>query len=80
MKKHIEFSLVPYKNEFFDNSIRKRARNRVKQFYRKFYLRPSYIFRKGVKHLKAPAELATNFYKMISYQIGSSQKSRNDYV
>lgn len=80
MKEQVNFSLMPYKNEFIDKNTHNVSQKRVKQFYKRFYLRPSFILTKGLYHLKKPIELMVNFYKMLLYQFSTPSKSRNDYL
>jgi len=60
LRDHVAFSILPYKNEFKNaREINQTFARRKKEFYRRFYLRPSYM-------LPMSAKLVTNFRETFS--------------
>lgn len=79
LKDEVEFSLFPYKNEWYGAERREIVRKREKEFYRRFYFRGGYVgktFRKFISH---PTEYIGNVFKLSSYLIKPAKEKRADY-
>jgi len=56
LKEEIDFSLFPYKNIFKNSHKNGELTAWEKRFYRKFYVRPAYIFKKALLFFSKPKE------------------------
>lgn len=82
LKDQVNFSILPYKNEFIDHEVQENAYKFQRYFFRKFYFNPNVIVNivnnKLVKNVKT---VASNFYSFISYIFTSSKEERRkDYI
>jgi len=50
-KEHVDFSLVPYRNEFLDEGFNRQSVLYRKKFYRDFYFSVDYLFNAPIKNL-----------------------------
>ena len=80
MEKEVDFSLFPYKNEWRDEALRTRNKLREKEFYRRFYYRPRFIFKHALKAVRHPLEYLQNFTKLGSFVLGGRKSKRADYI
>ncbi len=80
MKDKIDFSLMPYKNEYKDPEMRERYHKWEKEFYWKFYFRPKYIARSIWRALKRPVETVSNAAKLLSFIVLPQKSKRKDFI
>ncbi len=81
LKEEINFSALPYKNEWKNPELKKIAEFREKEFYRLFYLRPRYVTKSAGKALRKPVEFVKNSLKLAGYIYGSSAlEKRTDFI
>ncbi len=67
LKMDLNFSILPYKNEFIDSSLAENFTRRKKIFYKKFYLRPNYILINFKSLIMNFRELYNYTSSMINY-------------
>jgi radical SAM superfamily enzyme YgiQ (UPF0313 family) len=82
MEQLLDFSVLPYQNRFKDEKLTLKAMRYQKHFFRKFYLRPSFV--KSLSrlimhnHLKEVMRTSASF---ISYLLlGHNDLKRKDYI
>lgn len=80
MKDQIDFNLMPYKNAYKDPAMTERYHQWEKEFYRRFYLRPSYIFKSALRVLKKPVETLSSGMKLLSFIIFPQRANRKDFI
>lgn len=82
LKDEIDFSLLPYKNQFADASLVQRANQFEKKFYRQFYFRPKFIINALKKYATSFAsEVYANFRSLTSYMFSDRTKEkRKDFI
>jgi anaerobic magnesium-protoporphyrin IX monomethyl ester cyclase len=78
VKEKINFSLLPYKNEWKDPTIKERNKQREKEFYKRFYYRRKYLTQSAIRAIKHPLEYFENFKKLSFYLVSQKQKKRAD--
>ncbi len=79
LKDDIEFSLLPYKNEFKDRSLEKKYKLWEKEFYRRFYLNPKNLLRMVVLLIFHPKQVISGLHIFLSYILSPIKgKSRED--
>jgi len=66
-KERIDFSLLPYRCSFREQA----DTSREEEFYRRFYLSPSYMFRKAGRLARHPAESLKASRELWRYAVGS---------
>ena len=80
MKELVDFNILPYRNEFKDPNVKKRQIEWEKEFFRRFYLRTSYIIRMVSKMLKKPGETIENASKILRFALTTSPgEDRRDF-
>lgn len=80
LQNEINFSILPYKNEWKDEAHKELNRKKERIFYRRFYFRKKYIMNNLIKALRNPVECIINACKLFSYIIVSPHKTRQDFV
>ena len=80
MKDQINFSLMPYKNEYKDPEMRERFHKWEKEFYFKFYFRPKYIAQSIVRAIKRPMETLASVVKLASFIVLPQKSNRKDFI
>lgn len=80
LKDKINFSLMPYKNEYKDPELRQRFHKWEKEFYFRFYFRPKYIARSAWRALSRPLETLTSAAKLASFIILPQKSNRKDFI
>jgi len=66
-RERIEFSLFPYVNRVKDEALRNRPMRWEKEFYRRFYLRPSYVVRRLGTLLSTPKDVIEGYRKLRAF-------------
>lgn len=79
LKDQIDFSLIPYKNDYKDPELNKRYHKWEKEFFFRFYFRPTYIFRTVGLAMKRPVETISSAVKLAWYIIFPQKASRKDF-
>lgn len=79
MKDHMDFSLMPYKNEYKDQALNDRYVAWEKEFYRRYYLRPSYLLKTALRALTKPVETFTIAYKLLGGVFIPSKRKDNGF-
>lgn len=67
LKDQLEFSLIPYKNQFKNPKIADVFTKRKKKFYKAFYLRPNYIIQNAKSLLFNSQEIFSHASGLINY-------------
>lgn len=80
LKDEVDFSLLPYKNEWKDKSKKAMNQQREKEFYRRYYYRRRYVMNALRQSLKHPREYFSNALKLTSYLLLPAQAKRADYL
>jgi len=80
MKDKINFSLMPYVNEYKDPELRERFHKWEKEFYYKFYFRPKYIARSMARAISKPIETVTSALKLLKFIILPQHSNRKDFI
>lgn len=82
LKDQLNFSLLPYKHEYKDAELEKKAYLQQRYFMRQFYLNPRVVWRIVRKRFSyAFNELLKNAGSFVRYLLASSKtKSRKDYI
>lgn len=77
----IDFSLLPYKNEWKDKTLNKSNLYKEKLFYRSFYFRTGFLFNTFLLFTRNPVEYINNSIKLLAYMFTNSKtaKQRSDY-
>jgi len=70
LKDEIDFSLFPYKNAFKNGRKNGILSAWEKIFYRKFYLRPAFIFKKAIQLFSKPKESLAALKLLIDTELG----------
>lgn len=80
-KNELDFSLVPYKNEFFQNEMNLNAINHQQYFMRKYYFHPIIWLRIYKLALKNAGNFIQNLFSFLSYLNNKNKNaSRKDYI
>jgi anaerobic magnesium-protoporphyrin IX monomethyl ester cyclase len=80
MKDKINFSLMPYKNEYKDPELRERFHKWEKEFYFKFYFRPKYIAQSVTRVLSKPIETISSALKLFKFILLPQNSNRKDFI
>ncbi len=81
LKEEIDFSILPYKNEWRDQSLTLRAKEREKEFYRRYYFRQRYMKNSLGRISRHPVDFIKNSAKLASFMLkGRAMQKRNDYM
>jgi radical SAM superfamily enzyme YgiQ (UPF0313 family) len=80
MKDKINFSLMPYVNEYKDPKLRNQYHKWEKEFYFRFYFRPAYIARTTWRAITHPIETINIAVKILKYIILPQKSKRKDLV
>ncbi len=80
MKDKINFSLMPYKNEYKDPELRERFHKWEKEFYFKFYFRPKYIGQSIMRAIRRPMETLASVVKLASFIVLPQKSNRKDFI
>lgn len=80
MADQIDFNLMPYKNKYKDAEMSERYHKWEKEFYRRFYLRPSYIAQTAWRAMKKPVETLSSGFKLLSFIIFPQKANRKDFI
>jgi radical SAM superfamily enzyme YgiQ (UPF0313 family) len=80
MKDKINFSLMPYKNEYKDPELRERFHKWEKEFYFKFYFRPKYIAQSIARAISKPLETLASVGKLASFIVLPQKSNRKDFI
>lgn len=80
MKDKINFSLMPYKNEYKDPELRERFHQWEKEFYRKFYFRPKYVGQNLMRAIKRPTETIASAAKLARFIVMPQKSNRKDFI
>jgi radical SAM superfamily enzyme YgiQ (UPF0313 family) len=75
----VQFSLLPYKNQWKNNTLKLVSLQREKEFYRRFYFRRKYVARRVIHALQHPAEYLSNTVKLAGYVMTPRDTKRADY-
>ncbi|MCF8257364.1 MAG: B12-binding domain-containing radical SAM protein [Flavobacteriales bacterium] len=67
MNGKVNFSIYPYSNDWKDSSIYDDFTRRKKRFYRKFYMRPSFLLSSARLFLSSPASIAQMGIGLMRY-------------
>lgn len=82
LKDDVDFSILPYKNEFKDSKLQKNAYEFQRYFFRKFYFNPGVIL--NVINTKLIRDFKTvwnNLYAFLSYIFTNTKaEKRKDYI
>lgn len=79
LRHSVQFSLLPYANNWNDPERVERNKKREREFYQRFYFRRRYAVSK-VKHaLNYPVEYFRNIIKLANYLAAPHQTKRADY-
>jgi radical SAM superfamily enzyme YgiQ (UPF0313 family) len=82
MKSELNFSLIPYKNEFIRNEQEKRVYQFQKLFFKRFYFRPAFIANLFsnyfFKYTTSIIETAINFVRYLF--LDTFKRNRKDYI
>lgn len=82
MQSNLNFSLLPYKNEFKSKAYELKVYQLQKYFFRQFYFRPNFVFNLisnyFFKYAKSILATSTNFLSYVL--LNSFRKKRKDYI
>jgi radical SAM superfamily enzyme YgiQ (UPF0313 family) len=79
LRGQINFSLFPYKNEYYDKEISSNYHKLEKNFYKQFYFRPNYILKRMTGIFSYPKESISSFISVVKFLFSSRlAKSRSD--
>lgn len=79
LKEEINFSLLPYKNEWKNAELKNRNSIREKKFYRMFYFRPRYFLKSIQRIMNHPIDFLQNFSKLSNYLFKKKKQQKNNY-
>ena len=81
LKDQLDFSLFPYRNVFKDAEIEKKSYLREKEFFRRFYFRPTYVVQNFHRFIIKPSDMIGNFMSLAKYLWSDLQLSaRKDFA
>jgi radical SAM superfamily enzyme YgiQ (UPF0313 family) len=74
----VEFNLFPYVNRFKDRAFEAQQRAWKKEFYRRFYFRPSVVLRFAQTAWSHPADVFGGTAKMVRFLLSSPPPAKRD--
>jgi len=74
----VEFNLFPYVNRFKNREFERQQREWKKEFYRRFYFRPSVVFRFARTAWSHPADVFGGTAKMVSFLLSRQPTAKRD--
>jgi len=80
MKDKINFSLMPYVNEYKDPKLRAQYHKWEKEFYFRFYFRPAYIARTTWRAITHPIETGNSAIKLLKFILLPQKSQRKDLI
>lgn len=80
MQQEINFSLLPYKNEFKNRDLHDQYHKWEKEFYLKFYFRPKYIAKSAIRAFSRPGEMMANVGKLVKFLVLPQKTDRKDFI
>lgn len=81
LRDEIDFSILPYRNEWRDKSLTARAKAREKEFYRRYYLRQRYVMNSLNRMSSHPVHFIKNSLKLASFMLKErTVQKRNHYM
>lgn len=79
LKNDIDFSLLPYTNQWKDKAKAEINKKREREFYRRFYFRGAYAISTSKRVLKHPLEYLKNVVKLAAFLSNPPKQQRADY-
>jgi len=78
LKDQVEFSLFPYTNRFKDREFEARQRRWKKEFYRRFYFRPSVVMKFAGRALSHPRDVFGGTAKLGRFLLSGPPPAKRD--
>lgn len=78
LKDQVEFRLFPYTNRFKDREFEARQRRWKKEFYRRFYFRPSVVLKFARRALSHPRDVFGGTAKLSRFLLAAPPQAKRD--
>lgn len=80
IREQLNFGLFPYVNELKDAELESRCFAWEKKFYRRFYLRPTYVLKSLGRFITTPGDILTGLRKLWSYVRSDARILDDDFI